>query len=265
MKTLIIGKNSFIGKSAYYNINNAEKISYQDIDKTNLKEYNVILNCSIMDDYKNSAYSEDRDIDIKLARIAEQENMHYVMISTRKVYGISNSLLVRYNENSKTNPSDRYSENKLITEYKIKELMDSYTILRPSNVFGYEPGRKSFMGFCMNQLRDTNKIVYDVSANTVRDFIHVDTFTKVLNRICQLKAKGLYNIGSNIGLSVGNVSKYLIQGYGSGDLVADSDKLFDQFILDNTKINSELGINIGIIDFEKTIIELGKKLYEDRK
>jgi dTDP-4-dehydrorhamnose reductase len=264
MKTLIVGKNSFIGKSAYSNINNAEKISYQDIDKINLKDYNVILNCSIMDVYKNDVYSEDNDVDIKLARLAEKSGIHYIMISTRKVYGISNSV-ANYNERSDLNPSDRYSENKLITEFKIKEMMDSYTILRPSNVFGYEPRRKSFMGFCMNQLIDSNKIVYDISANTIRDFIDVDTFTKVVNQICQVKAKGLYNVGSNIGLSVGDVSKYLIKGYGSGNLIADSEKLFDQFILDNTKIKSELGINIDIVDFEKIIVDLGSKLYKDGK
>jgi dTDP-4-dehydrorhamnose reductase len=264
MRTLIIGKNSFIGKCAYSNINNAEKISYQDIDKVNLKDYNVILNCSMMDDYRSSVYTENIDVDIKLARIAEKAKIHYIMISTRKVYGISNSL-ARYNERSQLNPSDRYSENKLITEYKIKELTDCYTILRPSNVFGYEPRRKSFMGFCMNQLIDTNKIVYDVSANTIRDFIDVNTFSKVLSRICELKAKGLYNVGSNIGLSVGDVSKYLIKGYGSGNLIADSEKLFDQFILDNTKIKSELGINIDIVDFEKIIVDLGSKLYKDGK
>lgn len=264
MKTLIVGKNSFIGKSAHRNIINAEKISYQDIDNVNLKNYDTILNCSMMDDYRNHAYSEDNDVDIKLARIAEQAKLHYVMISTRKVYGISNSL-AKYHERSELNPSDRYSENKLITEYKIKELTDCCTILRSSNVFGYEPGRKSFMGFCMNQLIDTNKIVYDISANSVRDFIDVDTFTKVLNHICQLKAKGLYNVGSNVGLSVGDVSRYLIKGYGSGEFIADSDKLFDQFILDNSKIKNHLGISIDIIDFENTIIEFGKKLYEDRK
>jgi dTDP-4-dehydrorhamnose reductase len=264
MKTLIVGKNSFIGKSAYSNINNAEKISYQDIDKINLKDYNVILNCSIMDVYKNDVYSEDSDVDIKLARLAEKSGIHYIMISTRKVYGISNSV-ANYNERSDLNPSDRYSENKLITEFKIKEMMDSYTILRPSNVFGYEPRRKSFMGFCMNQLMDSNKIVYDISADTIRDFIDVDTFTKVVNQICQVKAKGLYNVGSNIGLSVGDVSKYLIKGYGSGNLIADSEKLFDQFILDNTKIKSELGINIDIVDFEKIIVDLGSKLYKDGK
>jgi dTDP-4-dehydrorhamnose reductase len=264
MKTLIIGKNSFIGKCAYSSINNAEKISYQDIDKVNLKDYNVILNCSMMDEYRSSVYNDNIDVDIKLARIAEKAKIHYIMISTRKVYGISNSL-AKYNERSHLNPSDRYSENKLITEYKIKELTDCYTILRPSNVFGYEPRRKSFMGFCMNQLIDTNKIVYDVSANTIRDFIDVNTFSKVLSRICELKAKGLYNVGSNIGLSVGDVSKYLIKGYGSGNLIADSEKLFDQFILDNTKIKSELGINIDIVDFEKIIVDLGSKLYKDGK
>lgn len=264
MKTLIIGNNSFIGKSAYQIINNTKKISYSDIDKINLKEYNVILNCSMSEQYRNESYNEDNDLDIKLARIAEKSNIHYVMISTRKVYGISNSVTT-YNERSELNPSDRYSENKLITEYKIKEMLDSYTILRPSNVFGYEPGRKSFMGFCMNQLKDSNKIVYDVSANTIRDFIDVNTFSKVLNRVCELKVKGLYNVGSNFGLSVGDVSKYLIKGYGSGQLIADSDKTFDQFILDNTKIKSELGINIDIVDFEKIIVELGSKLYKDGK
>jgi len=263
MKTLIVGKNSFIAKTAYQNINDAEKISYGDIDKVNLNEYNTILNCAITNEYRTEVYDEEKDLDIQLARIAEQYGMHYVMISTRKVYGTSNDLKT-YDEESELNPNDRYGENKLISEYKIMDLMESCTILRASNVFGYEPDRKSFMGFCMNQLRDTGKIVYDINPYNIRDFIDVDTFARILALVCELKPNGFYNVGSNLGLTVGDVSRYLIKGFGSGELDAKSDKFFDQFVLDNSKLKSDLEMDISSFNFEKIISKLGKRLYEDR-
>jgi len=263
MKTLIVGKNSFIAKTAHRNIDDAEKISYGDIDKVNLNEYNTILNCAITNEYRTEVYDEEKDLDIQLARIAEKYGMHYVMISTRKVYGTSNDLKT-YDEGSELNPNDRYGENKLISEYKIMDLMESCTILRASNVFGYEPDRKSFMGFCMKQLRDTGKIVYDINPYNIRDFIDVDTFARILTLVCELKPNGFYNISSNLGLTVGDVSRYLIKGFGSGELDAESDKFFDQFVLDNSKLKSALEIDVSTFNFEKIISKLGKKLYEDR-
>jgi nucleoside-diphosphate-sugar epimerase len=144
------------------------------------------------------------------------------------------------------------------------DLMESCTILRASNVFGYEPDRKSFMGFCMHQLRDTGKIVYDINPYTVRDFIDVDTFVRILALVCELKPNDFYNVGSNLGLTVGDVSRYLIKGFGSGELDAKSDKFFDQFILSTNKLKTALEMDISPFNFEKIISKFGKRLYEDR-
>ena len=51
-------------------------------------------------------------------------------------------------------------------------------------------------------------------------------------------------MGSNYGLEIGDVARSLIEGYGSGEFTIADSKIEDQFILDNTKLTTELNISI---------------------
>ena len=101
MKTLIVGQNSFIGKHLFHSMKNVDIISYSDIDNVNISEYNTILNCAISPEMKFDDYREHRDIDYKVACKARLHNCHFIMLSTRKVYGNSTELKT-YNEESES-------------------------------------------------------------------------------------------------------------------------------------------------------------------
>ena len=79
-------------------------------------------------------------------------------------------------------------------------------------------------------------------------------------KVIEVKPQGIYNLSSNIGFSIGDVSKLLIKGYGSGKMVVDITKQGEQFILDNTKLEAALNTSIGPFDFDNIIFEIGKKL-----
>jgi nucleoside-diphosphate-sugar epimerase len=259
-RILIIGKNSFVGKSFYHSVKSVDIISYYDIDKTDFSNYNVVLNCAITPEFKFESYREKHDLDFQVAKISAYNNCHYIMMSTRKVYGTSNELRL-LNENSKLNPFDYYSENKAISEKNIMRLGESFTILRVSNAYGFEYGRNSFMGFCMTQLKHDNKIVYTTNPNAKKDFISIDSLCEVLGIISKVTPKGIYNVGSNYGSKIGDVAKSLIQGYGQGEFIYNNigNKNQDQFILDNTKLCRDLGIQLPTFQ-KKYIKKLGEKL-----
>ena len=139
-KVLIVGKNSFIGTSLskVKDGNKFKKISYKNLYNVDLKEYDVVINCSLNPSFKSSVYHLGIDVDYDVAHKAYESGCHYVMLSTRKIYG-SSTALKTYNEESEENPYDHYSENKLKSEKKIlSQFGDRATVIRGSNLFGYE-------------------------------------------------------------------------------------------------------------------------------
>ena len=259
MRTLIVGKNSFIGKSFYHSTKSVDIISYSDIDNVDFSKYNTILNCAITPEYKFEGYKQRYDLDYQVATKACANKCHYIMLSTRKVYGTFINLQT-HNEESPLNPFDYYSHNKAKSEDLIMHMgLESVTILRPSNVYGFEYGRNSFMGFCMNQLKHNNQIVYTMSDRARKDFIPIKHVCKVLNRIIDVRPHGIYNLGSNHGTEIGDVARSLIEGYGSGEFIVTGDEIKDQFILNTTKITKKLSIELSQFQ-RKYIKKLGEKL-----
>lgn len=257
---LVVGENSFIAQNIE-DIFNFDKCSYNEFSKIDLSGYDFVLNCALNPLYKISPYDTTIDVDYEVGRRAYESGLHYVMLSTSKVYGQSDELKV-YDENSQVNPFDHYSENKLITEEKLlKEFGDAVTILRGSNIFGFEYGRNSFMGYCMSQLVNEGKITLTISEKTQRDFLHVFDAADIITEACRQAPIGVYNLSSNYGLEVGKVVQNLVDGYVyGGKIIKQSDKIERQFILDNTKLKKELNIEIGPFSFEKICYRLGQQL-----
>jgi nucleoside-diphosphate-sugar epimerase len=259
-KVLVIGKNSFIGK----HLKKYDRISYYDIDLVDFSEYTVVINCALNPLYKTNTYAECIDVDLKIGRLACGAGCHFIMMSTSKVYG-SNLELKFYNEFDTTLPDDNYGKNKLITEVKLlSNYPNKLTVLRGSNIFGFEYGRNSFMGYCMSQLVNEGVIKLTMSPDVKRDFLFVEDAARIIENVCMVKPKGVYNLSSGTGMSVGDFIQSTIDGYGYDAKIKYLDEKPDrQFILDNTKLTSALNmISIGPFDYNKVLYELGKKLCE---
>ncbi len=253
-RVLVIGKNSFIGSNLTKTLN-VKSVSHSDIDLINFRDYEIIINCSISPEYKNKTYDVKFDVDYEISQKIQQKS-HYIMISTRRVYGTSTELKI-YTEKSPINPFDYYSENKVVTEEKIKSTLENFTILRGSNFFGDEYGRQSFMGFCLTQLKNNDKIELTISGKVCRDFLHIEDVVKAIKKVCDIRKTGVFNLSSGRGLSVSKFVECLIAGKGSG-LYSDSELIADQFILDNTLFCSEFNFELQK-NYISKIMEIGKK------
>lgn len=258
-KRLIIGKTSFIGNELV-KLNGYDIVAYSDVHHVDFSQYDCVINCALNPDFKTKPYDESTDVDYNMAKLSYQNGCHYVMMSTRKVYGAYSDFR-SFNEETQTNPFDFYSENKLISEYKIlKHFGDKSVVVRGSNLFGFEYGRQSFMGFCMNQLKNTGKIVFSINEHTKRDFIDIQTSCYQLDLLSGKNLTGIYNLSSNCGLEIGKFARNLIKGYGSGQFICTGDEFKEQFVIDNTKLLKELKLNTTpFYSFEK-IEKLGENL-----
>ena len=65
----------------------------------------------------------------------------------------------------------------------------------------------------MTQLKNNDEILYEMDPDLKRDFIDIDNVCKTLKKVIEVKPQGIYNLSSNIGFSIGDVSKLLIKGY----------------------------------------------------
>lgn len=263
---LVIGRNSFISKSIIGdNHTIVDRISIRDpnsIESINFAKYDAVLNCAIHSNYIRQDYDSDYDLDYQIANRVKDFDCHYVMLSSRKVYG-ENEKLISIDENHSKSPVDNYARNKLFTELYLQDVFGhnkSHTIVRCSNVFGFEYLRNSFMGFCTKQLKESGYIHFDISSKIKRDFIPVDYVGQVLKLIMEKKLNGIFNLSSNYALEIGKIAECLIEGYGSGTFSSNDDLIKDQFVIDCSKLEKSLGINIGPFDYKKIINDIGQKL-----
>lgn len=265
-KVLIVGQNSFIGSnlSKIKDENKYKLIPHSKFYDVNLKDYDVVVNCSLNPEYKTSSYSLVNDVDYCLAHKAYESGCHYIMLSTRKIYG-SSTKLKSYNEESMENPYDYYSENKLISEKKIlSQFGDKITVIRGSNIFGYEPHRDSMMGYFINQLDKNGILRYNILSTTSKDIIHIDDVTKIISKICLQKPIGLYNLGTSFPYTMLNIGLFLLNGFNDGKIEDrmkfEGENYGEQFVLDTTKLCSVLNIeSTSIQNYGKIISDIGMR------
>jgi len=162
------------------------------------------------------------------------------MFSSRAVYQCSSTnFLFKEDIELKKNSQSQYGLNKIESETICQNILglENLTIIRPSNVFGLEEGRPTFMGIAQSNLLRNNEIVLDISKATIRDFIPVQKASIYLLKLITQKNTGIFNVGSGFGVSLEKVCEKLIEGFGNGKIkVLNNAPVSDQFVLDTEKL-----------------------------
>jgi hypothetical protein len=157
---LLIGQNSFLAKQFLAATNQRGRIravSHQAISELPLDGISCVINFSYTPHYFSEAYRPEDDVDRFLADDLSGRGIHYIMFSTRMVYGPNTPQPI--NEQSMLNGQGAYGKNKVISEAFVRErLGTSLTILRLANIFGFEPDRHTFMGHALRTLKGIDKM-----------------------------------------------------------------------------------------------------------
>lgn len=225
MSIFVIGKNGLLGQSLKIH-KDWQFLSHTDaVGETSwIKNASCIINCAFSPALRTGPHQEDEDLDLKLARLVqEKSDCHYIMLSSRAVYGVSD-VLVGWIENDTPTPISFYARNKLLIEHSLQNLLPNrLTILRLATMFGYELHRTSFFGLAMTGLKEHNTITLDMRPDVPRDFFPVWRFADAMRVIAGNPQAGIYNLGSGHGTQCGNIASWLIAGYGQGEIVSAKD------------------------------------------
>lgn len=244
MSVMVIGKHSFLAQSLYRTTDKENWIfqTHAEIleDQSALLQSDVVINFAMDPRIVNEKISAESSFDVWVAnKIKGHPRIHFFMVSTRQVYGQEQYL----SESLIPIPKSLYGRNKLDIEIGLLKILGNsrLTILRCSNVFGFELGRRTFFGAMLSSLQKSNSINFDLSLETKKDVISVVTFCNVITKILHLCPPGIYNLGSGVSIKCGDLAQALIDGYGQGSIQCSSEIISGQFFMDVEKLTKLIG------------------------
>ena len=243
---VVVGPNSFIARQFLNSSVHLEvaSVRHSELDKLEgMSGVDCIVNFAFAPELYTHAYKSEFDIDKKLGAFAAEREIHYVMISSRKVY--SHDAQWNALEDAQATGQDAYGRNKRQIENTLSQLLGNrLTILRPGNVFGFErqPGRTRFGAYLLNQLANNGEIRLTLSPFVRRDVVPVDYFCEVLQEVVVRKPSGIFNVGAGHATEIGKVALWMLEGFGRGKLIVESAAEVDEFQLDSRRLASEFGL-----------------------
>jgi len=264
---VVVGKTSFIAREFLATQDRAATtaIGHAELGKIkDIPNITCIVNFAFAPELYNGVYQPEADIDRKLGAIAAERGIHYVMMSSRKVYSAECQWDAR--EDALATGQDSYGKNKIRIEQELVQLLGSkLTILRPGNVFGFERqvGRTRFGAYMLNQLVEKDEIKLTISPAVRRDIVPVDYFCEVLGQVVKKKPSGVINVGAGQAVAVGQIARSILEGFGRGKLIAESTKIADEFQLNSGRLALELGLTCGVERVVKFSKSLGEQLKEE--
>ena len=216
INNLFIGKNSFICKSIYPSIH-GKYISHKDIDKIDFNNFKNIFLLSSPSVYKRKKIKNFIFEKKILNRI---KNQKLIFFSTSKVY----PNIINCDEQIKTYPQNFYAENKLKVEKLFEEEIERILILRLSNIFEIKNQNKdTFLGIMHNNFFKKKKIEFDISTNSVKDFLSIKSLITIIRKIEKKEIFGTFNIGSQKGYKIKDIIKFYF-----GEKLISSKKIFEK-------------------------------------
>lgn len=235
MKVIVIGGNSFFGRhlKRHPMCQNWLFKSHKDVryKPSILNKSDVIVNLGVSEDISSKSYNVEDSLDVFLANyVLGMPKTKLVIISSRQVYGDFPLL----SEKLDPIPTTQYGKNKLAIEKYLSKLLSpsQLTILRCSNVFGFELGRKTFFGTMLTSLVNDGFIRFNISPDTKKDFIPVEDCCEIIYGVVSKKITGIFNVGSGIPINSGDLAQAVLKGFGSGKFICDSDSTHGHFEMD---------------------------------
>ena len=240
MSIVVIGKNSFLASHLREHLHEEACLFLgHDEALTNsqwIDDAKIVLNFAFHPALRNSAYEPQHDIDLAIAQRIKNTDAHYIMMSSRMVYGGAPDTLY-LDEEMAPAPCNNYGLNKWETEQALAKTLPLHrlTILRMGNIFGSEEGRSSFIGMMIEGLKTENTIRFNIAPDSQRDFLSVWQWGVYMKHILQNIQPGTYNIGSGFGTTAQQISDWVIEARGSGESAFTGNSYEGQFVLNIEK------------------------------
>lgn len=273
MTVVVVGASSFIGQAlralpstAQWRFLNGRAALATN---SHFEGVTCLINCAFDASLKREPYDPARDIDLQLAqRLLDYPQARYLMLSSRMVYGAA-GVDERLHETLTTQPINLYGAAKQRSEQALQQLLGQrLTTLRLSNICGYElqPGRHSFFAMASRSLLEHGRIVLDMSPFIERDFLPVETLAHWLVQITSRLQPGVFNLGAGTGVATGRIAQWLIEGFGTGELLISNLREHDPFWLDIQAARQAFAIpGVTPTELRDYCRALGRRLQQEKE
>ena len=246
-KILIIGKKSFLGSNLKIHLSKNFNVDIYSFEQTILKKisffdkYTHVINASIHPKYINKRYEKKFDLDAKFILKFKQINFFYIFLNSRKIYLQKDKIT----ERSKLKPNSIYAKNKIITEKYLQKIIKKKLIsLRISNVLGnrlFKNGRINHKIFFDNFL-SLKKKSFLVVNNDFKDFITIDQFCEMVNKIIEKNLHGIFNVSLGKKVLISELVKWIDKKFYEKIKFINIQN--DSFTLSNKKLLKKIRIRI---------------------
>jgi len=212
-KIVILGNRSFIQKNLYQCLQNrfdVKKIKFQNIKKFKFNNIDYLINCSSHTNFFKKKYEKKYDRNYILSTFIKKHYAKLVILSSRQVYEPKFNIT----EKSKIKPINLYGKNCIKSEKNCKKILnDRLIVLRLSNVFGNEIGKKkkpSLISILIEGIKK-KKVTFDNNYYLYKDFLPINHLSNYMNKILlKDNFSGILNVGSGVPLQVKKFLDYLI-------------------------------------------------------
>ena len=267
-KILVVGENSLLAKNFiktadnFFN-NNVFSCGHKSIPE-DISNFDYVINFSFNPRLYKFNYENKYDQDLKIANsILKSQKTKLLIISSRQIYGIHEKLnIFKEKDLNLNNKISTYGLNKIKSENNVKRLLleeGRLIVSRSSNIFGSKVGGKNFTGIALNTLLKSNVIRLNSNKVVVKDFLPIDNHSLILCSLINNNVSGIFNVGSGLKITLGELCNSFILGYGSGK-IEDKDIIDDQFMLDTSKIKKYICFEISKDSVLNYAYNIGKNL-----
>lgn len=265
MRLVVVGQTSFLAQhivaAARAKGLEATAIGHDAGLEAGLAGADAVLNCAYPPAFRSTPYTPDLDFDLLVAQAARAAGARFTMLSTRRVYASGWNV---HEDTPATGDGTPYGDNKARSECAVLALDAAHTtIFRLSNIFGfeYQPGaaRRTFLGAMTHSLRHDGTITFDMDGASRRDFLPVENAAAVIAAQIAASQHGIFNLGAGFAVPCTDMANWLMQGFGSGRLVA-SGAVRDEFFLNMDKTRARFGLSFSPEQLKARCIAIGQEL-----
>ena len=178
MNIFLIGSSGFLGSNILHNCPNSISITgshFQNIQNFSLEldvrnknkmksiitsKYDVVIHCGSLrinkcENDPKLAYSINVDGTKNLVEICKQNDLHLIYISSDAIFDGTENL---NNEDTIPKPLGIFGKTKVESESIIRENLENYSILRTSNLFGWDTKQQNFAQWIVSELSQNKSI-----------------------------------------------------------------------------------------------------------
>ncbi|MBL4804947.1 MAG: SDR family oxidoreductase [Alphaproteobacteria bacterium] len=273
----VIGKNSNLAQFLAKKPETADWVfmSHEDVKtrEAEIRSSDVVINFAVHPDVvAKGEVTPETDLDSQLAEMLADTPAHFIMASSRKVYG-EHPEQAEITVESALSPEDPYGAAKKQIEDNVRARMpeDRLTVLRLTNIVGWnhkDLSQKGFAGFVFNEMcakGGTVELEYD--PDCLRDFLPQDKFCEVMIALADNPKSGTFNLGSGRPMQVGKLVTAWTSGFGGeGMMLVDRDQeRYQDFYLNSDRIYNSTGVSaMSEDDIIDTLKAEGRALYDWR-